>query len=55
MKFGVMQVKVALFRILSTYDISLSKNMKLPLKLNPKSILANPEGGMFLHVKKRNH
>lgn len=55
MKFGIMQVKVAIFRILSTYDISLSKSMKLPIKMNPKSILANPEGGMFLHVKKRNY
>lgn len=54
MRFGMMQVKVALVRILSNYDISLSKSMKLPIKLNPKTIPANPEGGMFLHVTKRN-
>lgn len=53
MRFGMMQVKVALVRILSAYDVSLSKSMKLPIKLNPKTIPANPEGGMFLHVKKR--
>lgn len=53
MRFGIMQVKVALVRILSTYDVSLSKNMKLPIKLNPKTIPANPEGGMFLNVAQR--
>jgi len=53
MRFGMMQIKVALFRILSTYNISLSKSMKLPIKLNPKTIPANPDGGMFLHVTKR--
>lgn len=54
MRFGMMQVKVALVRILSTYDVTLSKSMKLPIKLNPKTIPANPEGGMFLCVTKRN-
>lgn len=53
MRFGTMQVKVALVRILSAYNVSLSKNMKLPVKLNPKTIPANPEGGMFLHVTNR--
>ncbi|XP_060867015.1 cytochrome P450 6j1-like isoform X2 [Metopolophium dirhodum] len=53
MRFGMMQVKVALFRILSTYNISLSKSMKLPIKMNPKTIPANPDGGMFLHITKR--
>lgn len=55
MRFGMMQVKVALVRILSSYNISLSKSMKLPIKLNPKTIPANSEGGMFLHVTKRYH
>lgn len=55
MRFGMMQVKVALVRILSNYNVSLSRSMKLPIKLNPKTIPANPEGGMFLYVTKRNH
>jgi len=55
MRFGLMQVKVALVRILSTYDVSLSKTMKLPIKLNPKTVPANPDGGMFLLVTKRYH
>lgn len=53
MRFGMMQIKVALFRILSTYNISLSSSMKLPIKMNPKTIPANPDGGMFLHITKR--
>jgi len=53
MRFGMMQVKVALVRILSTYNVSLSKSMQLPIKLNPKTIPANPEGGMYLHVTNR--
>ncbi|XP_050421474.1 probable cytochrome P450 6a14 [Adelges cooleyi] len=54
MRFGLMQIKTALARLLSAYDFTLSKSMELPIKMNPKSIPSNPEGGMFLHATKRN-
>ena len=53
MRFGLMQTKVGLISLLSTYEVRVSEKTPIPLVLSFKSIILAALGGMWLTVVKR--
>ncbi|KAL0270234.1 UNVERIFIED_CONTAM: hypothetical protein PYX00_007706 [Menopon gallinae] len=52
-RFALMQIKMALFYVMSAYDVVVTKTTPIPLKLKVSSIIPNPVGGMNLVFRKR--
>ena len=55
MRFGLMQTKVGLVSLLSKYEISVGENTPVPLKIDTKSFILAPLGGMWLKIKRRSN
>lgn len=51
-RFGMMQTKSAIVKLLTNYRLSPSKKTTIPMKFVPTSSLQSPFGGMFLNVEK---
>lgn len=52
MRFAVMEAKTALAEIISKFEIFPCKNTKIPIKLNPRSILLTPNEPIWLLFKR---
>ncbi|KAJ8935459.1 hypothetical protein NQ318_021705 [Aromia moschata] len=51
-RFGVMQTKVGLACILKNFRVFLNDKTQLPIKMNPKKIIPEVQGGIWLTLKK---
>ncbi|PSN38879.1 hypothetical protein C0J52_18964 [Blattella germanica] len=52
MRFGLMQSKVGLVSLLSKFKIDVGEKTPIPLKMNKKSFIMQPIGGMWLKITK---
>ncbi|XP_058065088.1 probable cytochrome P450 6a14, partial [Anopheles bellator] len=53
MRFGIMQARIGLVYLLKNFRFSLvSHKMRVPLKINPSSLILSIEGGLWLNVEK---
>lgn len=52
LRFGMLQSKIGLIKILANYKIKISKKTQLPLTLDKKSFVTAAEGGIWLEVEK---
>jgi len=55
MRFGLLQVKLGLFFLLSNYNFSVCEKTQLPLKLDPKEIVVSTPVSVWLRVNKRSN
>ncbi|XP_054274267.1 cytochrome P450 6a2-like [Macrosteles quadrilineatus] len=53
MRFAVMEVKVSVARIMANFTVTMSPKTHVPLKLDPRSFVPLPKGGMWLKFEKR--
>jgi len=53
MRFGLMQTKVGLISLLSSYEVRVSEKTPIPLVLDSRSLILAAQGGMWLTVVKR--
>lgn len=53
MRFGLFQVKVALYTLLSNYNIKLASKQKVPPEISVQSFLLAPKDGIWLTLEKR--
>ena len=53
MRFGLMQTKVGLISLLSSYEMRVSEKTPIPLVFNSRSVVLAALGGMWLTVVKR--
>ncbi|KAJ8926290.1 hypothetical protein NQ314_021349 [Rhamnusium bicolor] len=51
-RFGLMQVQVGLASILKSFKVTLNPKTEVPIKMHTNSILAAPEGGVWINVSK---
>lgn len=54
MRFGMMQSKVAIVKLLQNYELSTCDKTTIPMKFVPSSPFLAPVGGMWLELKKIN-
>jgi cytochrome P450 family 6 len=54
MRFGLMQTKVGLVSLLSSYEVRVSEETQVPIAFDPKSFVTAPVGGMYLKITERN-
>lgn len=52
LRFGLMQTKVALIKLLSDFKVSPSPQTMIPMRYDSKSLILAPENGMWLKVEK---
>jgi hypothetical protein len=52
-RYGLLQIKVAIVSLLSKYQFSASKKTPVPMIFDKKSLILAPVGGMWLQIKKR--
>ena len=53
MRFGLMQTKVGVISLLSSYEVRVSEKTPIPLVLDFRSVVLAVMGGMWLTVVKR--
>jgi cytochrome P450 family 6 len=53
MRFGLMQTKVGLISLLSSYEVKVSEKTPIPLVFDFRSLVQMPVGGMWLTIVKR--
>jgi cytochrome P450 family 6 len=53
MRFGLMQSKVGLISLLSSYEVRVSEKTPIPLVFDSRSVVLAAMGGMWLTVVKR--
>ena len=53
MRFGLLQTKVGLISLLSSYEVRVSEKTPIPLVLDSRSVVLAVLGGMWLTVVKR--
>jgi cytochrome P450 family 6 len=53
MRFGLMQTKVGLISLLSSYEVRVSEKTPIPLVFDSSSFILAALGGMWLTVVKR--
>lgn len=54
MRFGLMQSKVAIAKLLQNYELLTTDKTAIPIKFVPSSPFLTPDGGMWLKLKKIN-
>lgn len=52
MRFGLMQSKLALLKIIQNFEVSVTERTPIPMKFVPSSPFLAPLGGMWLNLKK---
>lgn len=50
-RFGVMQTKIAIVKLLSKFKFTPCERTTIPMKFAPSSSLQSPMGGMWLKVE----
>ena len=53
MRFALLEAKVALAKIVMSYNLTLSSKTKEPLTLDPKQLVSYPKDGIYLKLEKR--
>jgi cytochrome P450 family 6 len=53
MRFGLMQTKVGLISLLSSYEVRVSEKTPIPLVFDSRTVVLAVLGGMWLTVVKR--
>lgn len=53
-RFGIMQTKIALVKLIKTYKLSPCSKSPIPMKFIPSSAFQNPMGGMWLNIENLN-
>jgi cytochrome P450 family 6 len=53
MRFGLMQTKVGLASLLSSYEVQVSKRTPVPIVLDTRSFVIAPVGGIYLKITER--
>ncbi|KAG4068765.1 hypothetical protein HA402_002456 [Bradysia odoriphaga] len=53
-RFGLMQAKVAIVKLIENYKISINDQSPIPMKFEPSSPFLAPVGGMWLNLDKLN-
>ena len=51
MRMAVMQIKAAMATILENYSLEVSSKTQIPLKRDPKTLMATAVGGLWIYVK----
>lgn len=51
-RFGVLQIKIALVKLLHNFEFSVSSNTSIPIKYNPTRLLLAPTDAIWLNVRK---
>ena len=51
LRFGLMQTKLSLIKLLMNFKFSTTSRTPIPMKLNAKSTLLTPDGDMWLKVE----
>ncbi|KAK4878620.1 hypothetical protein RN001_011126 [Aquatica leii] len=51
LRFGFLQMKIALSTLLKNYKFSVNEQTQLPLKMNPRSFILSPMGSIWLDVE----
>lgn len=52
LRFGMMQTRIGLATILSSYKLSPSERTLIPMEFLPNGIVVQPKGGMYLRIEK---
>ena len=52
MRFGLMQTKIAIVKLLLNYEFEPTDKTPIPMKFVPSSPFLTPVGGMWLKLKK---
>lgn len=52
MRFGMMQSKIGIVKLLLNYELSICDKSTIPMKFNPSQAFLAPIDGMWLNVKK---
>ena len=52
-RFAILELKIILFHLLSRCNLKPCSKTRVPIKLNPKSIISLPEGGFWLKLEAR--
>ncbi|KAJ8977038.1 hypothetical protein NQ317_017712 [Molorchus minor] len=52
LRFGMLQSKVGLVRILGNYQVTINNKTKLPIKIHPRAFIRTVEGDIWLNVTK---
>lgn len=52
LRFGLLQVKIALIILLSNYEFSLNSITSIPLNFEPLSFILAPHNGIYLNTKR---
>lgn len=52
LRFGLMQTKIALIKLLTTYKFSPSPRTLIPMRFHIKSLVLAPPDGMWLKLEK---
>lgn len=51
LRFGMMQSRIGLVTLLRNFEFSLGSKTKVPPRIDPKSFVTVPEGGIYLKLK----
>lgn len=51
MKFALLQMKIGISKIVKNFEISVNPKTIEPIELDPKELLLNPTGGVWLNLK----
>ena len=53
MRFGLLQTKVGLISLLSSYEVQVSEKTPIPLVFDPKAFILSPKGEIYLKITER--
>lgn len=52
-RFGLMQIKAAVVNLVLDFEMKVNKKTKIPLEIDPTSLINQPKGGIWLNFYKR--
>jgi cytochrome P450 family 6 len=53
MRFGLLQTKVGLISLLSSYEVRVSDKTAIPLVFDPRALILSPKGEIYLKIAER--
>jgi cytochrome P450 family 6 len=53
MRFGLLQTKVGLISLLSSYEVRVSEKTPIPLVFDPRAFILAPKGEIYLKIAER--
>jgi cytochrome P450 family 6 len=51
-RFGYLQIKIALVKLLTNFDFKINEKTLIPMKFNTKAPFLRPDGGMWLDIER---